>query len=414
MMETFSSAAIKLDGLTMHRAGRNLGLARHIAGTNKRTKWIAIGSGQWRPTVEVAAFLRQHDDDSSSSDDDDSVSYVEDMGSSSDEDDDDDSDHDDSGQALGDDDGGSVDESDDATAAQIAAAVEFASSGLEGLEGPREKVPIVFENRVGKECVHEEQTYAYLWCTGQTEALVWFMNSLPKGSLERIERKSVGCCERLKLHLKNNKIVTIESAESVGRQMHPNRRYVVATLTAPGFSPVSAERSLKALGVGSVTAATAVHVQRRAIMKKIRTLADECIKEIRKMIAVREISRGNTVRIDGDDVAWVLAHSTASDAAGREMKTPSFPDYQPDAHRPTDAEPKEDAEPSHKKPKTQPNRKCTRCRQAGHKAANCQNSPNCSKCDGIHITRNCPYPKHGVTGVPQLAQVTAAVRMMMK
>ena len=93
-----------------------------------------------------------------------------------------------------------------------------------------------------------EQTACCMWSWGQLHALLMLMDKLPRGSISKISQKAVGLCQTIVLDLKCNQTVEVASAEYAGRQAHPNLRYAIATVTAPGFSPTSAERTMMALG----------------------------------------------------------------------------------------------------------------------------------------------------------------------
>ena len=90
--------------------------------------------------------------------------------------------------------------------------------------------------------------------------LIMVVNKLNVGEIIDVTHEPVGICERLTLHCKGGSKIVVESAERVAgsRQLAPSLRLIIGTITNPGFSPASAERTLKQLGFASVLCCSAI------------------------------------------------------------------------------------------------------------------------------------------------------------
>ena len=85
------------------------------------------------------------------------------------------------------------------------------------------------EHRVGSEA-KARQTNGAFWSQGQLDALIQFLAALPRNSVLDVEHFPEGLCERLVLTVKGSKgqpprKVRVDSAERIGRQMHPNKAW---------------------------------------------------------------------------------------------------------------------------------------------------------------------------------------------
>ena len=149
-----------------------------------------------------------------------------------------------------------------------------------------------------------DNTDCCLWSLGQLSALVQLLNDLPKGAVANTTFQHVGVCVRAALILKGGRKHTVSSAEFVGRQMHPNLRYAVAAVTAPGFTPTSAQRTMMALGVTHIPAERNIMRSRKnVVMPMIHSLAQKSLKRAREQVCEAAKADGAIIEVNGFEAA---------------------------------------------------------------------------------------------------------------
>jgi len=179
----------------------------------------------------------------------------------------------------------------------------------------RDKLLVLQPGRIGTTRVEAKQTALVCWSIDQTDALLAWANSLPKGSIIKTHHQPIGCAEILYATVKTpgrkQQVVKIASCELAtgSRQMHCNARYVTATLTAPGFTPTSAQRSMSEIGFRNTPNLRNVLAQRLSIVETIRMFGLNSMQAARRRLYDQIQREDNLVEIGAQVVAAVTAHS---------------------------------------------------------------------------------------------------------
>ena len=123
----------------------------------------------------------------------------------------------------------------------------------DGASVEQEPTPDAGPSRIGS-FTRAEQTPIAVWSEGQLEAALRFANGLPQGSLCGVKFESVGICQKVTLtymiHSNAKQSVDILSAENAGnssRQLHPNKRVILTSITSGGIE--NTKRVLQNVGL---------------------------------------------------------------------------------------------------------------------------------------------------------------------
>ena len=123
----------------------------------------------------------------------------------------------------------------------------------DGASVEHEPTPDAGPSRIGS-FTRAEQTPIAVWSEGQLEAALRFANGLPQGSLCGVKFESVGICQKVTLtymiHSNAKQSVDILSAENAGnssRQLHPNKRVILTSITSGGIE--NTKRVLQNVGL---------------------------------------------------------------------------------------------------------------------------------------------------------------------
>ena len=186
------------------------------------------------------------------------------------------------------------------------------SSNNDRAEAPAE--PPEYMRRMGNR-PHAEQTASSLWTWGQLQAVIMFVNNLPKGSITQITQQPAGLCQKITLHLRNGTKHVIWSAEYVGQKCHPNLRYHIATLTVPGMTNAIADRTVSELGLAHAPAKSATYAARKEVMKAIKTIAQKSVDRARAKVAEKAAAE-SALQNDGeqDEVPCLFDFDTTPQA----------------------------------------------------------------------------------------------------
>ena len=154
----------------------------------------------------------------------------------------------------------------------------------------------------------KQQTVCHFWSQGQIEKLARRITGMPKNSVVGVKHHREGLCERLELMLRNGTSVFVDSAERVGRRLHPNRRFQIATATVGGWNPASAHRGMCECGLAGTPSKTKLMAFRQDLLPIINRLANESIKKWRLSLSAAAIANEDHIMVGDRCVASILAH----------------------------------------------------------------------------------------------------------